>query len=232
MKIAICDDDKSYLEILEYKIKKALADLKLEHSVVTLTDTNELKNDIDNYDMIFLDIMINNKNSIDWLYTQSYHHAQIVIMTAFPIEAYNISDIQCCYYLIKPKLTEDQLQKAIKKAFNNLTKSQQNIKLFTYGNINYPIETNNILYIESFNNNVVINMINGKKITIYSTLKEISNELEYNFLHCHKSYIINMNHISNYQPYKFCLSNNTEIPIPRKKYADIVNQYKNYIINF
>lgn len=232
MKIAICDDDNTYLEILEHKIKNTLSELEIEHNIFVFNNTETLNNNIDDYDIIFLDIMINEQNSIDWLYKQSYNHAQIIIMTAFPVEAYSISDVKCCYYLIKPKLTNEQLQRAIKKAVNNLTKERPNIKLFKYGNISYPIEMNSILYVESFNNNVVINMLNGKRITIYSKLKDIANELEENFLHCHKSYIINMNHISSYQPYKFCLSNDAEIPIPRKKYTEMINTYINYIVNF
>ena len=41
----------------------------------------------------------------------------------------------------------------------------------------------------------------------YSTLKEFEKELTPNFLRCHKSYMVNMNFIAGYEPYKFLLKN-------------------------
>ena len=64
---------------------------------------------------------------------------------------------------------------------------------------------------------------------IYSTLKDFSKNLPVNFLKVHKSFIVNMNHITAFKPHKFIVSNSREIPVPMKKYAKITEQYTHYI---
>ncbi|UKI23832.1 MAG: LytTR family transcriptional regulator [Anaerotruncus sp.] len=50
------------------------------------------------------------------------------------------------------------------------------------------------------------------------------------FFRCHQSYIVNLNKIATYEPYKLVLSNGAEIPVPPKKYGKIIKQYKAYLL--
>lgn len=74
-------------------------------------------------------------------------------------------------------------------------------------------------------------MATGKNHHVYSTLKEFEKELTPNFLSRHKSYMVNMNFIAGYEPYKFLLKNSEQVGIPPKKYAEMIDKYRNYLIN-
>lgn len=68
--IVICDDEKSYQEILEFKIKKIFSDeLNLEYQIDYVSSLEDLENFIESkrVEIVFLDIMVNESNSIDWL---------------------------------------------------------------------------------------------------------------------------------------------------------------------
>ena len=48
---------------------------------------------------------------------------------------------------------------------------------------------------------------------------------------CHKSYMVNINFIAGYETYKFLLKNSEKVSIPPKKYAEMIDKYRNYLIN-
>ena len=128
-------------------------------------------------------------------------------------------------------MTDEQLLKGIKKAINCVTKKEANQKIIKIGKTNYTINLQDITFIETFNNSIMIHMATGENRHVYSTLKEFEKELTPNFLRCHKSYMVNMNFIAGYEPHKFLLKNNEQVSIPPKKYAEMIDKYRNYLIN-
>lgn len=53
-----------------------------------------------------------------------------------------------------------------------------------------------IIYLKADNNTTDIQMHNGKTVNAYKTLKHFENTLPFYFLRIHKSYIVNINHVS------------------------------------
>lgn len=236
LKIAICDDEKSYLEIISFKIQKAIREhIGLEFSIECFSSVDELYSRIqaNKPDIVFLDIMVNNINSVNWLTEHQHEFGNIsfVIMTGFPTETENLSEIDCCYYLLKPKMTDEQLVRAIKRSVNFVTKEKSDLETVSFGKRSYTIDFQTVLYIETQKNNLLIHCADGSMITIYSTLKKFSKTLPPYFLQCHKCFVVNMNAIRGYEPHSFIISDGIRISIPPKKYKDVISQYKNYIIN-
>ena len=67
--IAICDDSPEYGEILEYKIRQCMQELNIEYSLYYFEKLESLQEKalIVSMDILFLDIMINSKNSAEWV---------------------------------------------------------------------------------------------------------------------------------------------------------------------
>ena len=233
IKIILCDDEKEYLQILEFKLNKQLDTYENEYEIASFSRLEDLKEHltVNNCDILFLDIMVNEVNSVDWsIENIKSKNTQIIFMTAFPDEAYLLSESRFCYYIIKPRLTDEMLKSALSKAFMNITKKDSNLTTIKIGHNKYTINFQDVLYIESLNNSLRLHLTKGEMI-IYSTLKEFQKNLPMNFLKAHKSYIVNMNHITGFKPHKFTVDNGTEIPVPAKKYIKITEQYENYIRN-
>ena len=233
IKIVLCDDEKDYLQILEFKLNKQLDDFNDEYEIVNFNNLEDLKAHLNenHCDILFLDIMVNETNSVSWsIENIKNKNTQIVFMTAFPDEAFLISESRFCYYIIKPRLTDEMLKNALSKALVNITKKDSNLTTIKIGHNKYTVNFRDVLYIESLNNSLKLHLTKGEMI-IYSTLKDFSKNLPMNFLKVHKSYIVNMNHITAFKPHKFTIDNGVEIPIPAKKYNKITEQYENYIRN-
>lgn len=233
IKIVVCDDEKDYLQILEFKLNKQLDAFNDEYEILSFNTLNDLKEHLENNncDILFLDIMVNETNSVDWsIENVKNKNTQIIFMTAFPAEAYLLSESRFCYYIIKPRLTDEMLKSALSKALLNITKKDTNLTTIKIGHNNYTINFQDVLYIESLNNSLKLHLTKGEMI-IYSTLKDFSKNLPMNFLKVHKSYVVNMNHITGFKPHKFTVDNGDEIPIPTKKYSNVTEQYESYIKN-
>jgi DNA-binding LytR/AlgR family response regulator len=233
--IAICDDEPSYQEIISHKVRQCIREqFDMECSLECFNSLSELKKYLakNKVDIVFLDIMVNDENSMDWsIENIKSKSTQIVFMTAFPQSAYNISESNCCYYIVKSRMTDEILTKALRRALQKASKKDPNLTIVKTGSKNYVISYQDILYIETFDNDIMLHLKNKDDITIYTSLKDYSKVLPPNFLRCHKSYMVNMNHITGYEPHKFIINTGEFIPIPPKKYNATVKTYKSYLEN-
>lgn len=231
--IAICDDDPAYREIISFKLEKCMQNkFQMEYVLDVFGTLTELQTHLKNTqtDILFLDILLGTKNAMDWSIENLPNNGiQIIWMTAFPEEAYSISEANCCYYLIKSRITEESLARALSRAMQNVFQKSSDLTIVKKGGKNHIIQFADILYIESFNNNIILHLHQQTNITLYTTLKEYSKRLPLNFLRCHKCYIVNMNHITGYEPYQFTLNSGIYVPIPPKRYKSVTADYKRYL---
>lgn len=185
IKIAICDDSIEFNEILSYKIKNALSKLiDIEYTVTSFTDLDTFKEYYDNnrVDIAFLDVMVNDRNAIDWSISNLKNsYTQSVFMTSYPQCAYNLSETNCCYFIIKQKMNDESITNALRKALKNTTQKKNNMTIVKSGSKNIAVNFNELIYIETFNNNLVLHITNEEPITIYSTLKEYEKRFRLTF---------------------------------------------------
>lgn len=235
MNIVICDDDRDYGELLSEKIKLCLKDMfNFNYEIIYKNSLDELAEFLENdkADILFLDIMVNGINSVDWAINNlSGNNFQLIFMTFYPVEAYNIFETKCSYFLIKSKITDEQLKSALKKCIGNITQKKADLLVVKSGAKNVTLNLQNIEYIESLNNNISIYFNEQPPLTLYMKLKDFEKLLPLYFLKCHKSFIINMNCITGCEPYEFTLHNNIKVPIPSRKYKNTVKTYNDYISN-
>ena len=124
------------------------------------------------------------------------------------------------YYIRNVSLYED-LYQAFLKSKDFLLKKINTISLKS-GKINYHIIKNNILYIESFRNYIVIHT-SISDYTLRYTLKKIHKKLGNEFVQCHKSYLVNLNNV-------ICIKENT-IELKNEVTLPIGNKYKQNLYN-
>lgn len=98
-------------------------------------------------------------------------------------------------YIIKP-LQLHELGKALfkfeKKSPTNITSS---ICIKSYSDYQF-VNLQDVTYLKADNNTTDIQMENGKTVNAYKTLKHFESTLPFYFLRIHKSYIVNINHVS------------------------------------
>lgn len=235
LKIALCDDNSNFLQLLEAQITSFIDNTAFECSIKSFNSLNSLELYLESQvpDILLLDLMFGDENSIEWAKEHlSSSRTALILMTAFPGQAYSISEIPHVYYIIKKiernKIPEQVLNKALIAAIKLIVKNHRKQTIVKTKDEHCILDYNEIVYIEAANNHIVLQMKNTNFIIIYSPLSKFSENLPANFIRCHKSYVVNMNYISSFKPNSFIMKDGTYIPIPSKKYKYTIKKLESY----
>lgn len=125
----------------------------------------------------------------------------------------NKQSIYIDYYIMEKNLYTD-LCKAIFES-KNLLLNMMNTLYLKNGHIYYHIKKDNIIYIESYKNNIIIHTA-YTQYTLRYTLKKIREILGVKFIQCHKSFIINIYYIKSIRNNFVVLNNEDQVPIGYK----------------
>lgn len=223
MRIAICDDDIKIAEYIAHKISEYQPDFSVE--VFNNPDSLQtyLSNKENKVDLLFMDIVLNDKNGIDAAAKIAEKHPDI--LTVF-ITAFAEKFSEEIFLKIKPY---GYMHKPIKDEFlyHYLDTSKQDIELknrtlsVKIGLDSIDISFAKIIYVESEKRLSHI-YVNGceKPYDTYAKLDDIENNLDNGFIRCHKSYIVNVNYIKSIEKDCFILKYGKEIPISKALHSD------------
>ena len=135
-------------------------------------------------------------------------------------------------YILSKDINEEHVRNALARAQKELSLSKE--KNFTIINKQgiFTIPYTRIYYVESDKRKLNIYGHDGLIKTI--NLK-ISDFLQYEhgtyFLQCHKSYAVNLMHISQLEKYEILLENGMKLPISQSRYIGTREGYVNYLEN-
>ena len=239
MIIAVCDDDKTELcrlkQIIENYNNEKYQDNRLK--VVLFESGNELirflekKNKID---LLFLDVMLHESNGIDIAkeIRASNNDIRIIFVTSSPDYAVDSYEVDACYYLMKP-FPDKEIKILLDKAINIYITDIRECLIFSQAGKTIRIFYNNIIYIECVLHKLYFHLYNGNIISCYGKIKDCSKELlpKIFFIQCHKSFIVNMNYVSEISKKDFILPDKSLIPISKQLYREVSNKYIDYIFN-
>lgn len=170
-------------------------------------------------DLMFLDISMPAINGIDFL-KMLRNPPKVIITTAYREYALDGYDLDIVDYLLKP-ITFDRFFKSIERYLRNAAQEVQPLSqtpnevesiFLKSGYRNIKININDILYIESLKDYVKVYTLKGPVTTKYK-ISDMEEELSAkNFLRIHRSFIINLKHISAFTASDIEIGK-TELPI-------------------
>lgn len=210
LKAIIIDDEKMARTLLEGLINEYCSDIKVVETCQDLATgvkaIRKLKPDL-----VFLDIEMPGHSGLELLefFSEEEVDFSIIFVTAYnqyAIQAFKLSAVD---YLLKPVDADDLIQSVDRYKKNNSTVNYEVLKQNLSGNspqkIAVPssnsikfIEVDEILFFKAEGAYTDITLLDGKVITVSKGLKKFEDTLIDNtkFFRCHKSYIINLDHIT------------------------------------
>ena len=227
LKIAICDDDISGVNVLI----KLLASYQEEHGlyfeISAFTSGKKLlSSNLSKYDLIFLDVSMGEENGIDIAMEIRKINKKLILVYVSGYIQYAPKGYRAkaFAYILKKDLisifeiTMDDVMKEI----------QNNKQTYTFKseNMTTTLPISNILFAESFGRITDIHTFEWP-VKCYTTklkLRDISEDLSLKgFLQIHKSFVINMNNTLKIKNYIATLKDGTELPVSQRKYREILN---------
>ena len=227
MRIAVCDNLPGVLE----EIRQQMEALGYTTGVDYFSDIRMLYeelNDAEEYDVILMDIdWPGEKTGIDYAeeLLRLSPSTQIIYITAYAmdyVEDIFLQKSNLSGFLQKP-LKQEALKKNLEKAKRHNNKSDGKLLIRHKGTM-YALLFDEIMYLESKLHKVYI----ITKESIYECgekLDQVKERLDERFLHCHKSYIVNMNHIQELKNGEIKLINESTVPVSKKRYTQTKEDY-------
>ena len=220
----VCDDNINILDKISRMLETIFISHSLDASIVLQESSGKPVIDFiksNHVDVLLLDI--NLKGKISGLHIAEElrkinKDAYIIFTTAhleYAMLAYKFKTFD---YLPKP-ITFERLEETILRLFVDLADSVQK-NYIKIGNSQNIVCENDIKYIKRDGMKLVFHTKN-KIFETYSSFAKIEADLPKNFVRCHKSFIVNVNNISNIEP-----STNT-ISFDNDEYCLIGPKYKN-----
>lgn len=226
-KILLVEDDyiiSAYLTSLLYE----LGDIEVFHVDSVPDALNILENN--NIDLILSDIMlsehgktgidlgavIHENYSIPLLYITA-HHSPEIILSAKKTRPFG--------YLVKPVKKEDFIVNvilALKESELQQSTNKDEL-LIQSGKTTYVIQMNDLLWVESDSNYVVLNFKTNKRLLIRQTISNLEKTFaSFDFIRVHKSFLINKKELIKANTTQLELSNGKIVPIGRNYTANIL----------
>lgn len=229
--IAICDDEKVQVELLEkYVINWAKKNgIRIEVELFFNAESFEFLWSMDKkFNILLLDIEMPGKDGIQLAkrIRKEDNLLNIIFITGISDYISEGYDVEAINYLIKP-IKEDKLYECLSRAIEKIPIEEKTILIDVEGETIRLIEMD-ILYIESFSHSVEIHTLKDT-YRVRKNISTMENELNQNsFIRCHRSYIVNLKHIKRIGKTDIILDNDDLIPVSRRQYSNTNIEFIKY----
>ncbi len=240
LNIAICDDELFFCHKIETILISYLNLCGIDYSIDVFQSGKEfslLGIEMLKYDIVFLDINMNQMNGIETaqIIRKYSKDVYIVFVTAYidyTLEGYKVDAVR---YILKNNNT---LNSAVIECMDAICeKMNHSVSLmeFEFRECRLKISPEHILYIESNLHMLTFYVMEDtiNKYTMYKKLDEIELELrESGFLRTHQSYLVNCIHVKKLVRYTVIMDNGAELSVPKIRYKDVresIAEYKGAI---
>lgn len=226
IKIAICEDEKDQQELLKEYIEQIFKGVSVKYSLDVFNSGEEL---LENYpkdiDIVLLDIQMGQINGMDTARKIRLldNKVEIIFITSLIEYALEGYEVRAYRYLIKP-VKYDDLKENIINCIKEVDIKNKYIIVKEQGS-QIKIEINEITYIEVQKEIITIHTLN-KVYKIKGTMNNIEKEINCSrFCRCHKSYLINLEHINSIKQYVAILENSEEVPVSRHRFKETKDKF-------
>lgn len=230
MKIAVCDDDKLFIDSVCDFLHRWAEQNDLEIQLFCFSNGDGLINTYrtgERMDLILLDVLMPFLNGLDTAKELRDIDAAvpIIFLTSskeFAIESY---DVKAFHYLLKP-LNAEKLS-AVMDDFLRTSAAPKKMFAASTNDGFIQLVVSDVEYIEAQNRHVFFHMTDGRTIAGNDALYKCSEvfDEENGFLSCHRSYIINLGRIQQFDRSRLITTRHAMIPISRNRYEKLKDAY-------
>ncbi|MBB3124770.1 two-component system LytT family response regulator [Mesoflavibacter sabulilitoris] len=238
----LVDDEISNLKGLEKKLNTFFPEIEIAGMFQSPEDAINAIN-ATQFDVLFLDIQMPRIDGFELLTRLKHINFQIIFVTAYSdyaIEAFKQSAVD---YILKP-IDNDDLKVAVQKALANISsekEKQSSSKLLdllsdtvkknkvivpTSKGISF-IPEEEVMHLEGYEGYTKIHLTNKSMLTSSYNLGKFEKALGSKFFKCHKSHIINLEHVRHFENEGYIvLDNDYRVPISKTNKKAFLNLFK------
>jgi len=227
--IAIVEDSQQFSDSLHIYLDKYSQENDIEFKVYNFSDGDEITSDYEaKYDIIFLDVEMKRLDGMSAAQKIREFDSDVIIifitnMAQYAISGYSVGALS---FLLKP-LPYFAFSQELKKSIDRLRKRKDKSILVPTENAVIKLNSNDILYVESYGHNLII-YTQDESFTTRGTIKRIEEDLvDLHFFRCNNGYLVNLAYVSGVKDEEAIVGKyRLKISRPRKKnFMEALTQY-------
>lgn len=227
--IAICDDEKYMSDHIRTLVSDFFSKKNREISLRMFSSGEELLNYNGQIDILFLDIQM---KDMDGMETARKLRADkfrgfLVFITVLKEMVFQSFEVQAYDYLVKP-VDDKQFEKTMERLYASIRSADENNLLVQKGYESHIIRKDEIVFCEIIDRKIYLNLASGEVLDYYERIENLETKLDSHFFRCHRSYLINLEHLKGYRNGTAYMDNGREVPVSRlrgKEFSSVVLQY-------
>lgn len=232
--ICICDDDKTITDELTLLVYSTLKDypaqiIYLYSGESFLFHFLEKTNFVD---IILMDVDMGKFNGIEVMkkMRQAGCNSELIYLTAMKDFVFDSFETFPLNYILKDEKNVKKLQSVLLIAAENAMKKKNNFITIGSSKNAVKVDRTHILFIESYNRQVLYHLLNHPPVESSSTLLQAFGTVgREDFVRTHKSYIVNLHNIRQIKPSFVTLIDGTQLPIGRKFVNDVREKFSDFL---
>lgn len=217
MQFAICDDEPSLRADLSARLERYMEETWQRPCHICCFESGAaLLSSFQPFDLIFLDIQMEAPDGMETARQLLLREPRSLVIfvsilkdyvfDAFAVEAFD--------YLVKP-LEQARFQRTMDRAIHALARRSCRHLAIQKGHALQLIPLADILYCEVLGRKVHIHQENGAVLAYYDKLEALQQRLGGQFFRCHRSYLVNLDHVRGCGGGQVQLTGGSAIPVSR-----------------
>lgn len=235
-RIAIVDDEAVWREAIHLQIEESLSSQKIDdYRIVSYSSGLPLITGLklgDEIDIVFTDVCIGkNENGIELskVIRDYAPDTRIVLFSSNSDYVFEGYDVQATYFFDKP-VNQEKLAAVLARDYHRYHTRQTLLVRLTEGPSTVVL-LRQIMYMEHYYGNTRV-ILEDSELSSPQRLSELIEQLPAaEFLHCHKSYIVNLSQVAAVDRYRFTLKDDKEVPISKLNFMDVRDRYEKYLMS-
>lgn len=236
LNIGICDDKAEIINVFSSWIHEISVKNKIEITLKKFESGEnllfELDENIDFFDILYLDIEMGNLNGIETASILRDKGCQSIVIFLTDREKYVFQsfDVLPLNYILKSNITIEKFEKIFLSALEHRQKTKEDVFVCEFQDIKKIIPLIKIQYFEVQNRIVTVHY-DGETFKFYSKLDTIDEELKGKwFVRIHRSFIINLRYIDHIVMKSIYLINGSELPIGSTYLPLLKRSFSDYLL--
>ncbi len=229
IKIAVCDDEPVMCECLEQMIASRLKQWDEAFRITCCTNAVQFFYGPIDYDLIFLDIQMPNLNGVELAkqLREKGFEGVLIFVTVLKECMLDAFEVEAMDYLCKP-VDGQRLERALKRSLKRLRRKDE--RYLTIHTMNWcrNVKLKDIYYCEVVNRKIYVHLKDGV-LEYYGRIREVEQQTAPEFIRCHRSFLVNPDHLSEYRDGQAVLENGERVPVSKNCHALFMKKVMEYM---
>lgn len=215
LRIAICDDEKLFVNELHTQIREFFLDKRLEFRVTEYMSGKELMEHAGDNDLIFLDVKMPDQDGFKTaeILREKGFAGSLIFVTIMRDDVYKAFEYEAFDYLVKP-LSQASFEHTMRRFLHSLNAGGKQLMVAQKNELQI-IRLSDILYCEVINRKINLHLLDGSTVEYYGKISVLEQRLSADFFKSHRSYLVNLKHITGYNSNEITLAGGERLPLSR-----------------